>query len=142
MKRNTVVLQGDNFVINDVDYGTLVKCAVDDQVVYLDSWWLERHLSGVFGESISATLAELGYMATSWYISVPVGNRDVGIYFPVGTDVARLCKDISAKHGEANVTAYARILMRCRNGEELKRLTLEDFYTDVSKEDLEATRFF
>jgi hypothetical protein len=59
-----------------------------------------------------------------------------------GADMAKLCRDISAKHGLVKVSSQARYLMCCQHGKELWRKTLDEFYNNITEEDLEATRFF
>ena len=143
MKRNTVVLQGDNFVINDVNYGDRCKFVIDGQVVYVSKWHvINRKLTAIFGEPQAMSVSELEDLNTSWSVELAVGYSDVSVYCLHGTDMAKLCRDISAKHGLVIVSSEARYLMCCRHGEELWRKTLDEFYNNITEEDLEATRFF
>ena len=143
MKRNTVVLQGDNFVINDVNYGDLCKYIVEGQVVYVSKWYVVyRGLAEIFGEPHPVSLSELGDLNTSWATELAVGYSSVSVYCLHGADMAKLCRDISAKHGLVKVSSHARYLMCCQDGKELWRKTLDEFYDNVTEEDLEATRFF
>lgn len=143
MKRNTVVLQGDNFVINGINYGDLCKYVVDGQAVYVSKWHvINRKLTAIFGEPQAMSVSELEDLNTSWSVELAVGNSDVSVYCLHGADMAKLCRDISTKHGLVKVSSHARYLMCCQNGKELRRNTLAEFYDNITEEDLEATRFF
>ena len=138
-----VVLQGDNFIINDINYGDLRKFVIGGQVVYASKWYVaNRGLAEIFGEPNPVSPPELEVMNTSWSAELAAGYSNVNIYCSHGTDMAKLCRDISAKHGLVKVSSHARYLMCCQDGKELWRKTLDEFYDNVTEEDLEATRFF
>ena len=143
MKRNTVVLKGDNFVIDGINYGDLCKYIVDDKVVYVAKWYVvNRGLAEIFGEPHPVSPSELEDLNTSWSVELSTGYSNVNAYCLHGADMAKLCRDISAKHGVAMVNSGAVNLMRCQDGSEIWRTTLEEFYDNVTEEELEATRFF
>ena len=143
MKRNTVVLQDNNIIINDVNYQDLHKYSVEGQVVFASEWEVtNRGLAEIFGEPQPATISELEVLNTSWGIELPVGTSGVNVHCQHGADMAALCRAISAKHGVAMVSSAARYLMRCQDGSEIWRKTLDEFYDNITEEDLEATRFF
>ena len=143
MEKNKVDLQGDNFVINDINYGDLCKFVIDGQVAYVSKWCvINRKLTAIFGEPQAMSVSELEDLNTSWSVELAVGYSNISVYCLHGTDMARLCRDISAKHGVAMVSSGARYLMRCQDGSEIWRKTLEEFYDNVTEEELEATRFF
>ena len=143
MKKNTVVLQGDNFIINDINYGDLCRFVVDGQVAYVAKWYVvNRGLTDIFGEPQPVVVSELEDMNTSWSAELAIGYSNVNAYCLHSADMAKLCRDISAKHGLVKVSSHARYLMCCQHGKELWRKTLDEFYDNVTEEDLEATRFF
>lgn len=151
MKKNTVEQQGDNFVINDINYGDLCKFVIDGQVAYVAKWYvINRGPTGksicptfeIFGEAQSVTATELEDLNTLWSVELAVGYSNINAYCLHGTDMAKLCRDISTKHGLVKVSSEARYLMCCQHGKELWRKTLDEFYDNITEEDLEATRFF
>ena len=143
MKRNTVVLQDNNIIINDVNYQDLHKYSVEGQAVYVTKWYVvNRGLAEIFGEPHPISTTELEDLNTSWSVELAVGYGNVDAYCLHGADMAKLCRDISAKHGLVKVSSHARYLMCCQDGKELWRTTLDEFYDNVTEEDLEATRFF
>ena len=141
--KNTVEQQGDNFIINDINYSDLCKYLVDGQAVYMSKWYVvNRGLTEIFGEPHQISTSELEDMNTSWSAELAIGYSNVNAYCLHGADMAKLCRDISAKHGLVKVSSHARYLMCCQDGKELWRKTLDEFYDNVTEEDLEATRFF
>ncbi|MFW9604175.1 MAG: hypothetical protein ACMV0F_04415, partial [Trichlorobacter sp.] len=96
----------------------------------------------IFGEAQSVTATELEDLNTLWSVELAVGYSNINAYCLPGTDMAKLCRDISTKHGLVKVSSHARYLMCCQDGKELWRKTLDEFYDNVTEEDLEATRFF
>ena len=151
MKKNTVVLQDEKFVIDGINYfvidginyGDLCKYLVDGQVVYMSKWYVvNRGLTEIFGEPHQISTSELEDLNTSWSAELAIGYSNVNAYCLHGADMAKLCRDISAKHGLVKVSSHARYLMCCQDGKELWRKTLDEFYDNVTEEDLEATRFF
>ena len=141
--KNTVEQQGENFIINDINYGDLCRFVIDDQAVYVAKWYVaNRGLTEIFGEPHPISPSELEDMNTSWSAELAVGHSNVNIYCLHGADMAKLCRDISAKHGLVKVSSEARYLMCCQHGKELWRKTLDEFYDNITEEDLEATRFF
>ena len=141
--KNTVEQQGDDFIINGINYGDLCKYLVDGQVVYVAKWYVvNRGLAEIFGEPHPISTSELEDLNTSWSAELAVGHSNVNIYCLHGADMAKLCRDISAKHGLVKVSSEARYLMCCQDGKELWRKTLDEFYNNITEEDLEATRFF
>jgi len=82
MKRNTVVLQDENFVIeginyfviDGINYGDLCKYVVDGQVVYVAKWYVaNRGLAEIFGEPHPISSSELEDLNTSWSVELAVG---------------------------------------------------------------------
>ena len=142
MKINTVAITEQGIVINDVNYGELKQFTVDGHVIYTDSWRLtSRGYGHIFGEFTTPNAEDLERLNTSWYASIGAGS--VGsVYIPVGGDMEAVCLLVSQRAGVSTVIANSRVLMRCENGEEKYRATLDDYYTEVTDEEREATRFF
>jgi hypothetical protein len=142
MINNNVVVTPVGVILNDINYGELKRYTVDGHVVYSDGWRLHNTgLDGILGEATEPVYSELTHLNTAWHVAIGPGNVSV-VYMSEGCDVAEICKLISSRSGVANVIANSRVLMRCENGKERHRATLDDYYTEVTDEEREATRFF
>ncbi len=142
MKRNTVAITEQGIIINDVNYGELGQFTVDGHTIFTDSWRLtSRGYGHIFGECTTPNAEDLERLNTVWYASIGAGS--VGsVYIPVGGDMEAVCQQISQRAGVSSVIANSRVLLRCENGVEKSRATLDDYYTDVTDEEREATQFF
>lgn len=124
-----------NVIINDVNYGELVKVA---GTAFIDRFYAEM-LGLEYVES-----AEAHSIITDVYLDCELGRRSISIFVLKKEDFLEAAKLFStlASVGRVAIQSKARNLVVFQNGVQVGEVkTLDQFYTNISEEMLELTNF-
>lgn len=126
------------YVQNGVNYGKLVECVTESGITfYIDEFYLPRihQPYRVIGPVVKGTNRPIYE-----HMHVEVGERDSNIYAVERTDVLKLAQYFSEY---SSVYSHAVNLAVYRGGNLMGKFnTLDDFYTNITAEELAATALF
>lgn len=126
-------------IINNTNYGNLVKVNTSEIVFIVDEFYLQ---SLVNMETAAITAVDQSEVYTDLAVNVEKSTfRTIFCYATNRKDAIRVAKELSISQGvDVTIIASARILARFNAGRQVGDLkTLDDFYTDVTPEERAAT---
>ena len=121
--------------IDGVNYGDLVRVYVGGVNAYIDRWYLQRVPQAVLVGEYDPTRPAL----VDFCVKIDHGPSQTSFYVVERTDALKLGRVLSELYANVVVYSHARYLVRWVDGVESVHRTLDDYYTNITPEELAAT---
>ena len=122
-------------IINGIDFGNLVRVYVGGVKAYVDEFYRERIPEAV----LVGEYDEARPPYTKLRVTVHRYPRKVWFYPVERKDAIKLARVLAQKYPEVSVEAKSRSLVRFTDGVEGKHYTLNDYYDEITPEELNET---